>query len=205
MTAIVDYGMGNIKSVSNMLKKIGVATTVTSDPDVLAKAKRIILPGVGSFDAGMKNLHERSLVEVLSRRVLDYGVPILGICLGMQLFAMGSEEGKCEGLGWLDAHVERFSMPAEALSLKVPHMGWNTIHPLKDHVLFRDVKQPMRFYHVHSYHYQRYDDRYVVATTRYGYDFPVVVARGNIMGVQFHPEKSHQYGIQLLKNFIEAT
>ena len=204
MIAIVDYGVGNVGSIANMIKKAGGRSEVTADPARLAAADGLILPGVGAFDHGMRKLRERGLVDVLNEHALDRRVPTLGICLGMQLLGQGSEEGKEAGLGWIDGGAVRFD-PARsregAGELKVPHMGWN-------HVAFQPaVGDPLlddrpRFYFVHSYHMVLRDPGQRWGTTRYGYEFCSAVRAGNILGVQFHPEKSHRFGLALLRSFL---
>lgn len=202
MIAIIDYGMGNVGSIVNMLKKIGAKAQLTADHKAIGMADKLILPGVGSFDNGMRNLHERNLIPLLNARVLVHSIPILGLCLGMQLFTNSSEEGRLPGLGWIDARTVRFQAHADT-RLKIPHMGWNTIHISQSHPLFTDLDAETRFYFVHAYHVECADTRTVLAQTHYGYDFTSVISRGNILGAQFHPEKSHRFGMKLLKNFVE--
>lgn len=201
MIAIVDYGMGNLGSISNMLKKIGVQSAISSDPLVIEEAEKLILPGVGAFDLGMKNLSQRSLLEELKSQVVERKKPILGLCLGMQLFTRSSEEGQLPGLGWLNAKTVRFTFSGPEANLKIPHMGWNTLQIYRSHPLLNDLGPDARFYFDHSYHVLCNDNDNVLATTTYGYDFPSIVAQGNILGAQFHPEKSHKFGMKLLKNF----
>lgn len=203
MIAIVDYGMGNLGSIANMLKKIGAACVLTSDPEKIERADKLILPGVGAFDQGMKNLAQRDLIPLLNAQVLKEKKPILGHCLGLQLLSKSSDEGKLEGLGWLDARTVRFKFDGSNANLKVPHMGWNTIQIKKAHPVLEDLGSDTRFYFVHSYYLQCNDSDNVLATTNYGYDFPSVVVRDNLLGAQFHPEKSHKYGMRFLKNFAE--
>ncbi len=203
MIAIVDYGMGNLGSIANMLKKVGAQSTISSDPDTIKAAEKLILPGVGAFDNGMKNLAQRGLVDLLNEQVLERKKPILGHCLGMQLFARNSEEGKLNGLGWVDAQTVRFKFDGANAQLKIPHMGWNTLQILKTHPLLADLDPNVRFYFVHSYYLRCNNPENVVATTTYGCDFPSVVVQDNILGAQFHPEKSHKFGMKLLRNFVE--
>lgn len=200
---VIDYGMGNVKSITNMLRKVGVDSQITSDPSEIKQAQKIIIPGVGAFDTGIMNLKKTGLLSVLDEKIIKEGVPVLGICLGMQLFAKTSEEGRLPGLGWVNAKVMRFNFSSMKQTLKVPHMGWNTVLPVKENFIFKDVAQPMRFYFVHSYHFVCSDQTDVLGSTLYGYDFPSVIKYKNIIGVQFHPEKSHKYGMQLIKNFVE--
>jgi len=205
MIVIVDYGLGNIGSIVNMFKKVGVAATISSDPAVIEKADKLILPGVGAFDSGMRNLTERGLVPLLNRRVLEDKVPILGLCLGMQLFTKRSEEGQLPGLGWLDAETVRFKFDGDNAHLKIPHMGWNTIRPSRAHPIFTEMEPEPRFYFVHSYYVVCVNSEDVLAQAVYGFDFTAMLARGNIIGAQFHPEKSHKFGMRLLKNFAERV
>lgn len=198
---VVDYDMGNVGSIVNMMKKIGHAVAVSSDPATIQRADRLILPGVGSFDAGMANIRTRGLVEVLDDKVVKQRTPILGICLGMQLLGETSGEGGSAGLGWIPCESIKFS----GGSLRVPHMGWNEVAPVDQHWLFEGEPDDMRFYFVHSYHVVCKDAHHRIATTSYGLDFSAAVARDHIVGVQFHPEKSHRFGMQLLRNFAGHT
>jgi imidazole glycerol-phosphate synthase subunit HisH len=202
MIAIVDYGVGNLGSIANMLRRIGAVAIITSDPSQLERAEKLILPGVGSFDGGMYNLHERNLVSVLNEKVLINKTPVLGLCLGMQLLTKGSEEGRLKGLGWIEADTVKFKYDVAQRGLKIPHMGWNTVEPCQESMLFKDLNADARFYHVHSYHVIS-NDADAIAKTNYGYWFVSAVAHKNILGVQFHPEKSHKFGLKLLKNFVE--
>ena len=202
MTTVIDYGMGNLGSIVNMGRKAGGSFTVSADPAVIAQADKLILPGVGSFDHGMTKLRERGLIPVLNQQVLERMVPILGICLGVQLFTRGSEEGALPGLGWIAGHTIRFKRAVEPSTLKVPHMGWNFIEPAKHDLLLRDLPPEPRFYFVHSYHLVCDDATDVLTWTQYGQRFASAVQRGNIWGTQFHPEKSHKFGLALLKNFL---
>lgn len=197
---IIDYGMGNIGSIANMIKKIGYESIITSDIEEIKKAKKLILPGVGSFDNGMKNLKEMGLTEILNQKVLLEKIPILGICLGMQLMTKGSEEGVLDGLGWVDAETKRF----ESDTLKVPHMGWNTINHQRKSKLFDELESEKRYYFVHSYYVRSNNEKEILTTTNYGFDFVSAFEKENIIGVQFHPEKSHKFGMWLIKNFIEV-
>jgi glutamine amidotransferase len=205
MITIVDYGVGNLGSIVNMLKKAGAKAQASSDPNDLRQAEKLILPGVGAFDAGMKKLNETGLVPVLNELVLDKKVPVIGLCLGMQLMTKRSEEGTEAGLGWIDAETVRFKFGAENAHLKVPHMGWNTLDICRPHPLVADLGAEPRFYFVHSYHIVCVDESDIVANTDYGYPLAAVINRGNILGAQFHPEKSHTFGMQLLRNFAELV
>lgn len=205
MVVIIDYGLGNLGSMANMLRKIGVPAVVSSDPLVIGNAKKLILPGVGAFDGGMKNLESGGLLQVLNKRVLEDKTPILGVCLGMQLLGMRSEEGQLPGLGWLDAESIRFNFQNTNTNLKIPHMGWNQIIVHQDNTLFADFDAGNRFYFVHSYHVVCSNPDNVLASTSYGIDFTSAIVKANIMGVQFHPEKSHRFGMRLMKNFAERV
>lgn len=203
MVAIVDYGVGNLASIANMARKAGAECVITGDSQILAQAERLILPGVGAFDRAMANLSERNLIPVLTERAIGRRVPTLGLCLGMQLFARGSEEGARAGLGWLAADNRRFRFDSLNGSVpKVPHMGWNFIEPASPAALLEGLPPEPRFYFVHSYHLQCDDPADVLCWTTYGYRFVSGVHRGNLWGTQFHPEKSHKFGLALLQNFF---
>ena len=197
---IIDYGMGNLRSVLNKFKRLNIPAEISSDSKVIEKAGKLILPGVGHFANGVKKLKEYSLWDILNQIVLKDKVPILGICLGMQLFAKHSEEGDVEGFGWLDAKVKRFEI-IDKIKWKVPHMGWNSLEQHKDSILFKDVKKDSLFYFVHSYHIVCNGGNNILATTNYDYNFVSAVEKGNIYGTQFHPEKSHDWGAKILENF----
>jgi glutamine amidotransferase len=202
---IVDYGMGNLASIQNMLKYLGVKAAITNDAEQVRAAAKLILPGVGAFDSGMKNIEVLGLRAVLDDRVVGDGVPILGICLGMQLLGRKSEEGKSAGLGWIDADTARFRLDGELSKLKIPHMGWNRVEARKESGLLCEMHEQPRFYFVHSYHLVCGQEEDVLCITPYGYDFASAVERENIFGVQFHPEKSHTFGMTLLRNFAERV
>lgn len=200
MITIVDYGMGNWGSVLNMLKRIGVAAEISSDPETILKAKKIVLPGVGSFDAAMSRIDDLGLKEPLTLKATKEKIPVLGICLGMQLLTASSEEGERGGLNWIPAKTVRFQQ-ANAL-YKVPHMGWNLVSETQKHTMTSSFELGTRFYFVHSYHVTVTDEKYVLASTNYGYDFASMITNGdNIFGAQFHPEKSHSYGMRFLEKF----
>jgi glutamine amidotransferase len=205
MIVIIDYGMGNLGSIKNMLRKIGTEAIVSSKVSTIEEADKLILPGVGSFDKALEKIQECDLIPVLTDKVLSKKTPILGICLGMQLFTQGSEEGKLSGLGWLEAETVQFKFDKPSSSLKVPHMGWNTLQKARIHPLLSEIETDARFYFVHSYHVVCRVEGLVVAKSHYGYPFASVVAKENILGVQFHPEKSHKFGINLFQNFVRLT
>jgi imidazole glycerol-phosphate synthase subunit HisH len=201
---VVDYGMGNLGTVAAKIKKMDSSVVITSKEEEISRADKIILPGVGSFKAGMENLRNRNLIPVLDKKVIQEKTPILGICLGMQLFTKKSEEGFVDGLGWIDAETIRFRFQDNQNRLKIPHMGWNTITMHHPHPLLGDLGDQPRFYFVHSYHARCENPENIAAMTEYGYPFASVITRENIIGVQFHPERSHKFGMKILKNFIEG-
>jgi glutamine amidotransferase len=202
MITIIDYKTGNLGSIQNILKKIGEDSVITSDKDEIDQATKLILPGVGTFDTGMKNLSALDLIDVLNKKVLVEKTPVLGICLGMQLLSSGSEEGLLSGLGWIDALTFRFQFK-DTMEYKIPHMGWNFIKPMKNSRLFDNMYPDARFYFVHSYFIRANDKDDILASTDYEIEFTSAVEKGNILGVQFHPEKSHKFGMKLLKNFVD--
>ena len=203
MIVIVDYGVGNVGSVLNMLRKIGAKACVSGVAADIEAANKLILPGVGHFGYGMSKLAETGLIPVLREQVLSRFKPILGICLGMQMMTLGSEESDLPGLGWIDATTSRFP---ETPGLRVPHMGWNTVRPGVSGVTGRlfdsDTTDTERFYFVHSYYVRTTNPVHTVANCLYGVDFAAAFEVGNIFGVQFHPEKSHLFGMGLLRRFI---
>jgi len=198
---IVDYQMGNIHSVARKLARLQATFSVTADPREIGKADKLILPGVGHFMKAMQYLDELHLIDVLNDFALVKCKPILGICLGMQLMANASEEGNVAGLGWIDAQVVKFRVK-DKLAYKVPHTGWNQIVNKKESILAKGIPDSSEFYFVHSYHLVANDSADVLHETTYEYSFPSAVEKGNIFGVQYHPEKSHGAGELLLKNFI---
>ena len=202
MIHIVDYGMGNVGSIRSMLRRLGVQSKLASDADVLAGATKAILPGVGTFDAGMESIEARGLREVLDRKATMDRIPILGICLGAQLMTLSSEEGKRPGLGWIRARAFRFPPDAEN-RLKVPHMGWNDVRVSRPSALTSGLMTDSRFYFVHSYFIRVESDENRMLTTSYGVEFDSGIQADNLFGVQFHPEKSHRFGMGLLARFAE--
>lgn len=202
MITIIDYGAGNIGSIQNMIRKIGGQAIVTSKEEDIYNAEKLILPGVGCFDYGMRQLNDSGLITSLNKKVIEDKTPILGICLGVQLFTKGSEEGALKGLSWFDAETIKFNIPFER-KLKVPHMGWNEVVLKKESKLFTDIYDDPRFYFVHTYHLKSNSPEDVLTETAYGYNFVSALEKENIVGVQFHPEKSHKFGMKILSNFIQ--
>lgn len=197
---VIDYDVGNIGSIINMLKRIGVSASLSHDKTEIENADKLILPGVGAFDHGMTNLQNANLIALLHDQVKEKKKPILGICLGMQMLLESSEEGVLAGLGWIKGRNSKFKLTDN--QLKVPHMGWNTVKGLSDNP-FLTESMPSRFYFVHSYHANCTHPHNVIGITKHDYEFPSIIRADHIVGTQFHPEKSHKYGMQLLKNFIE--
>ena len=198
MITIVDYGMGNLGSIQNMLKRIGVKCNITNQPFEIKIAKKLILPGVGAFDRAMERINSGGLRQALDQRVLVDKIPVLGICLGMQILTNFSEEGELPGLGWIPASTRRFPVNR---SLKVPHMGWNVVETVNSSPLVVGFEREVRFYFVHSYYVMADRSENTVLRTKYGLNFDSAIQCGNVFGAQFHPEKSHRYGMKLLSNF----
>lgn len=201
MIVVIDYGMGNIGSIVKMLSKAGHQAISSGDLETIGSASKLILPGVGSFDNGMTNLKKQGLDKLLTQKVMEDKIPILGVCLGIQLMTKQSEEGNELGLGWLDAETKRFQIDDK--SMKIPHMGWNKVEWKKDNSLTKQFDPVSEFYFVHSYHVELNVPEDALGITNYGYDFVSAVQRENIVATQFHPEKSHRFGLQLMKNFAE--
>lgn len=198
---IIDYGMGNLRSIQRALIECGAKSKISSDANEIIAAKKIILPGVGHFGNAMKNLTSKGLKTALNHAVLENETPILGICLGMQIMGLSSEEGNTEGLGWINARINQFNVD-DNLKFKVPHIGWNNATPIDKNPLFKDITKEDLFYFVHSFHAEMIEKTELIANTNYCYDFPSVFGKKNIYGVQFHPEKSHEAGLKMLTNFI---
>lgn len=199
---VIDYKMGNLGSVKRSLEECGASVTVSEDPKDLAQASHIVLPGVGAFRDGMAHLEEQGWLPHI-REAVELGVPFLGICLGMQLLAeKGFEGGESEGLGFVSGEVKRLEPDSE--EVRIPHVGWNEVYPTRSSPLFNDVPSGTDFYFVHSYHFSPHDERMIIASTPYCGGFASAVAKDNVFGVQFHPEKSSKPGFQLLKNFLRT-
>jgi glutamine amidotransferase len=204
MICIVDYGVGNIQAFLNLFKRLGVEARRTDTPQELAGASRLVLPGVGHFDHAMQQLNDSGMRPKLEELVLGAQVPVVGICVGMQMLANGSDEGTLPGLNWVPGRVRAFASQPQCAKLPMPHMGWNELQPRCHSKLFsKGFENGMQFYFLHSYFFDAEDKQDVAATANYGLDFDAVVSRGHIHGVQCHPEKSHRWGEQLLKNFVE--
>lgn len=203
MITIIDYGLGNIRAFLNVYRRLNVDVKTAANTDELKDASKVILPGVGSFDHAMEQLARSGMRETLDDLVLRRRVPILGVCVGMQMLGRASDEGRLPGLGWIDGRVRTLEslMPVE--ELPVPHMGWNDVRPLVSNKLFDQLDSGARFYFLHSYYFHCGREQDAIAVSNYGADFACAVNAGNILGVQFHPEKSHQCGARLLQNFGE--
>lgn len=203
MISIVNYGMGNLGSIQNILKRIGTKSELVSTPEEILKADKILLPGVGAFDAAMAKIHELGLVEPLNEMALQRKVPFLGICLGMQLLTERSDEGQLPGLGWIHAETKSFKKVVDTSSFKVPHMGWSETFLSNQSPLTSGFEslEDIRFYYVHSYYVECKNKQNSIMNSHYGIEFDSAVQKDNIFGAQFHPEKSHKFGMKLLENF----
>lgn len=203
MLVIVDYGVGNLSSIQNMIKKGGNSSVISGDPEVVAKASKILLPGMGHFDNCMIKLKASGLLPVIEKKVFEERIPLLGICVGLQMFMQSSEEGQEPGLGWINGKTVRFDTSRMTdTTIKIPNMGWLDIQQAKKSPLFLGLEDA-RFYFAHSYHVQLDNEADALVKATYGYTFTAGIELGNIIGVQFHPEKSHRFGMKLLKNFVE--
>jgi glutamine amidotransferase len=205
MIAIVDYGVGNVSAFANVYKQLNIPFSIASEPADIKVANGIVLPGVGAFDYAMEKFDSSGLRSCVERSVIEKTVPVLGICVGMQMLGVSSEEGKRAGLGWIDGIVRRFDTAAFEKGTPLPHMGWNNADFSVDNSLFNGLDNQSRFYFLHSFYFQCRDEDDVISTTEYSMRFVSAVGRNNIFGVQFHPEKSHRYGVQLLRNFSQIA
>ena len=201
MIAIVDYGLGNVQAFVNIYQRMKVAAALVTSENQLERAEKIILPGVGAFDWAMERLAASGMIDCLNELVFGARRPVLGVCVGMQIMATRSDEGERPGLGWIDGEVRRLGRHGGDPPVRLPHMGWNDVVPRDLESLFRGFEQQPRYYFLHSYHIATHDDRVTLATTDYHGTFASAVRVDNIFGVQFHPEKSHSWGVNLLKNF----
>jgi glutamine amidotransferase len=203
MIAIVDYGLGNVQAIANIYNKLGIPVTLARTPADIAAGERIILPGVGAFDHAIERLENSGMRGALDEAVKSRGAPVLGICVGMQMLATRSDEGSRPGLGWVDGEVRKFDVSTFKQRTHLPHMGWNDVEPAPSEPLFRELEAGARFYFLHSYYFQPAAESSIVASADYNGRFACGVRNGAVYGVQFHPEKSHQWGIRLLRNFAE--
>lgn len=203
MITILDYGLGNVLAFVNVYNRLNIPVNVAKSKNDLAKATKLILPGVGSFDNAMQQLEQSDMHLSIEKLVINQGMPILGICVGMQILAKSSDEGKLEGLGWIDANVRKFDTSSMPAGTYLPHMGWNDVEPLENSVLFKEMQSGAQFYFLHSYYFECHERKNIMAETDYGGIFSCTVFKDNVYGVQFHPEKSHHNGSQLLKNFSD--
>jgi len=200
MIVIIDYGLGNVQAFKNVYDELNIPVLIARSAKDLANATKLILPGVGAFDYAIRKLNNSGMREQIEELVVKQKIPVLGVCVGMQILAKSSEEGDFPGLGWVDATVKRFDSTNGAI---LPHMGWNNVSPKTYSGLFKDMKEEIVFYFLHEYYFDAYKESDVEATANYEGEYTCSVRKGNIFGVQFHPEKSHHFGMHLLKNFSE--
>ena len=201
MITIIDYGVGNINAFYNIYKNLGVVVTIAKNSNDILNASKLILPGVGHFDYAMNKFNESGMVDTVTDLVMNKGIPVLGICVGMQMLATKSEEGKLPGLNWINAEVKKIDTSLLKQSTRLPHMGWNNIIIKKNNPIFHEIVDSPRYYFLHSFYFDCNNNEDTIATSIYGNSFTCAINHNNIFGVQFHPEKSHHFGIQLLKNF----
>ena len=203
MIGIIDYGSGNVQAIATIYKKLNINYLIISDSSNLKKADKLVLPGVGAFDATMGQLINSGIKQELNKLVLEEKIPILGICVGLQVMGYGSEEGSLPGLGWIPGKVKKFDESKIKIKPKLPHMGWNVIKDVTTHPLFKGIDSDFGFYFVHSFYFECESKKNILATSNYGIEFTSSIYAGHIFGTQFHPEKSHGNGVQLFKNFAE--
>lgn len=201
MIGIVDYGLGNVLAFATLYHRLGIPARIVRSAEELQGATRLILPGVGAFDHAISQFDASGMRGEVTRLVREEGRPVLGVCVGMQMLADSSEEGQLGGLGWIPGRVRKLDVSRISHRTQLPHMGWNDVLPANATELLQGLENPARFYFLHSYYFECADSSCVLAQTSYGIDFSCAVGRGNVFGVQFHPEKSHHSGVQLLKNF----
>ncbi len=203
MVTIIDYNIGNLLSIQNMLSRIGIKSIISDKESEIKVADKLILPGVGSYDYGMEQLYKSGLINLLNEKVRIRKTPILGICLGAQMLTEGSDEGKLKGLGWIKGKTINFDKSKLESNQKIPNMGWRDVTDYNLSKLFNNMPENPRFYFVHSYHFCIENEEEVIVKANYGYDFAAGIEKDNILGVQFHPEKSHKYGMKILENFVK--
>jgi glutamine amidotransferase len=203
MIHLIDYGVGNIQAFLNMFKRLGIQARAATTPESLENATHLILPGVGAFDHAMTLFNNSGMRGTTEKLVFEDKIPVIGICVGMQMLATGSDEGKLDGLNWIPGQVRSFASNPVSQKLPLPHMGWNDVNISTSHPLLENFSEDLKFYFLHSYYYECENALHAIATANYGFDFDCIIAAGNVFGIQCHPEKSHSYGAQLLKNFSE--
>lgn len=203
MITIIDYGLGNVLAFVNVYTRLNIPVRVAKSASDLDNATKLILPGVGAFDHAMQQFNQSGMRQTIELLVLQKAMPVLGICVGMQMLAKFSDEGELPGLGWIDGKVKKFDLSAMPRGTNLPHMGWNDVKPVVDGGLFKGLEQDARFYFLHSFYFECHQQSNILAVTDYGGQFSCAVRRDNVYGVQFHPEKSHHFGSRLLKNFAE--
>jgi len=203
MISIINYGLGNLKAIQNVYSRLGIKSNFVSTIEELSRATKLILPGVGSFDYAIDKLNKSGMLDCLNNLVIEKEIPILGICVGFQMMTKSSEEGKLEGLGWLNARVKKFDITNNE-SMLLPHMGWNDVEVSQNSPLFINLEHFSKFYFLHSYYIKSNIEQQIIAYSNYGGKFACALNKNNIFGVQFHPEKSHHFGIKLLENFAKV-